>query len=285
MDYVELHCHSAFSFLDGASLPEELVAAAVERGHEALALTDHDSLSGAMEFAQAAKALGLRARPRGGGDRRRRAARQRPRACSRPGADAGRGGGRGRPAPHAARARRARVAQPLPAADPGPRAHARPAQPPRPRPPARHDRRRRRPRRGARLPDGLRAPRGARRADAAPAAARLRPRRACASSCSGRSPRHDRALQPRAGRRWPAGWACRAWRRATSTPTRPSARGCRTPSWPSASTRRSTRPSRCAAATTATCWRRPAAMAARFADHPDAVAETARLADGADAST
>ena len=61
MSYVELHCHSAFSFLDGASLPEELVAAAVQRGHEALALTDHDSLSGSMEFAQAAKALGLRA--------------------------------------------------------------------------------------------------------------------------------------------------------------------------------------------------------------------------------
>src|SRR3954469_18173470 len=59
--YAELHCHSAFSFLDGASLPEELVAAAVERGHEGLALTDHDSLSGAMEHAQAAKALGLRA--------------------------------------------------------------------------------------------------------------------------------------------------------------------------------------------------------------------------------
>src|SRR3954463_4494007 len=61
MSYVELHSHSAFSFLDGASLPEELVAAAVERGHEALALTDHDSLSGALEHAQAAKALGLRA--------------------------------------------------------------------------------------------------------------------------------------------------------------------------------------------------------------------------------
>ena len=59
--YVELHGHSAFSFLDGASLPEELVAAAIEQGHEALALTDHDSLSGSMEFAQAAKALGLRA--------------------------------------------------------------------------------------------------------------------------------------------------------------------------------------------------------------------------------
>jgi error-prone DNA polymerase len=61
MTYVELHCHSAFSFLDGASLPDELAMAAAERGHQALALTDHDSVSGSMEFAQAAKALGLRA--------------------------------------------------------------------------------------------------------------------------------------------------------------------------------------------------------------------------------
>src|SRR4051812_45861812 len=61
MGYVELHCHSAFSFLDGASLPEELVAAALERGHTAMALTDHDSVSGSMEFAQAAQSLGLRA--------------------------------------------------------------------------------------------------------------------------------------------------------------------------------------------------------------------------------
>ncbi|MEA2183844.1 MAG: error-prone polymerase, partial [Solirubrobacteraceae bacterium] len=59
--YVELHAHSAYSFLDGASQPEELVAAALKRGHGAYALTDHDSLSGSMEFAQAAKALGLRA--------------------------------------------------------------------------------------------------------------------------------------------------------------------------------------------------------------------------------
>src|SRR6478609_6222011 len=58
MPYVELHCHSAFSFLDGASLPDELVAAALERGHTALALTDHDSVSGSMEFAQAARDLG-----------------------------------------------------------------------------------------------------------------------------------------------------------------------------------------------------------------------------------
>jgi error-prone DNA polymerase len=61
VSYVELHCHSAFSFLDGASLPEELVAAALERGHHALALTDHNTVSGSMEFAQAASSLGLRA--------------------------------------------------------------------------------------------------------------------------------------------------------------------------------------------------------------------------------
>jgi error-prone DNA polymerase len=61
VQYTELHCHSAFSFLDGASLPEELVATAVELGYESLALTDHNSVSGSMEFAVAANALGLRA--------------------------------------------------------------------------------------------------------------------------------------------------------------------------------------------------------------------------------
>ncbi|MEA2296751.1 MAG: error-prone polymerase, partial [Solirubrobacteraceae bacterium] len=59
--YVELHCHSAYSFLDGASLPEELVAAAAKLGYGALALTDHNGVYGSMEHAQAAKALGLRA--------------------------------------------------------------------------------------------------------------------------------------------------------------------------------------------------------------------------------
>jgi error-prone DNA polymerase len=58
--YVELHCHSAYSFLDGASHPVELAAAAAEQGHEALALTDHDGLHGAMEMAQALKPLGVR---------------------------------------------------------------------------------------------------------------------------------------------------------------------------------------------------------------------------------
>ncbi|HEX4746958.1 MAG TPA: PHP domain-containing protein, partial [Gaiellaceae bacterium] len=58
--YVELHCHSAYSFLDGASQPEELAARAAELGYEALALTDHDGVYGSLEFAHAAKALGVR---------------------------------------------------------------------------------------------------------------------------------------------------------------------------------------------------------------------------------
>jgi error-prone DNA polymerase len=59
-DYVELHCHSAFSFLDGASTPEELAAQAAELGYEALALTDHDGIYGSLEFAHAAKFFGVR---------------------------------------------------------------------------------------------------------------------------------------------------------------------------------------------------------------------------------
>ena len=58
-DYVELHAHSAYSFLDGASRPEELAARALELGYPALALTDHDGLYGSMEFARFARARGL----------------------------------------------------------------------------------------------------------------------------------------------------------------------------------------------------------------------------------
>jgi error-prone DNA polymerase len=61
MAYVELHAHSAYSFLDGASLPEELALRAMELGYEALALTDHDGVYGSLEFAHAAKEAGLRA--------------------------------------------------------------------------------------------------------------------------------------------------------------------------------------------------------------------------------
>jgi error-prone DNA polymerase len=60
MEYVELHCHSAYSFLDGASDPAELAATAATLGHETLALTDHDNVCGAMEFAHACKGVGVR---------------------------------------------------------------------------------------------------------------------------------------------------------------------------------------------------------------------------------
>jgi len=59
--YVELHCHSAYSFLDGASHPEELALAAAELGYKAIALTDHEGVYGSLEFARAAKDFGVRA--------------------------------------------------------------------------------------------------------------------------------------------------------------------------------------------------------------------------------
>jgi error-prone DNA polymerase len=59
--YAELHCHSAYSFLDGVSLPQELMQRAGELGYQSLALTDHNSVSGSMEFAQAAADHGVRA--------------------------------------------------------------------------------------------------------------------------------------------------------------------------------------------------------------------------------
>ena len=57
--YAELHCHSNFSFLDGASHAEELVEEAVRLGLEALALTDHNGFYGVVRFAEAARAHGL----------------------------------------------------------------------------------------------------------------------------------------------------------------------------------------------------------------------------------
>ena len=59
LPYAELHCHSHFSFLDGASSPEELVAEAVRLGLTALALTDHDGFYGVVRFAEAARVHGL----------------------------------------------------------------------------------------------------------------------------------------------------------------------------------------------------------------------------------
>src|SRR5437870_3481651 len=58
--YAELHCHSNFSFLDGASRPEDLVEEAARLGLTALAITDHDGMYGVVRFAEAARAVGLR---------------------------------------------------------------------------------------------------------------------------------------------------------------------------------------------------------------------------------
>src|SRR5262245_2840929 len=60
-DYIELRCRSAFSFLAGASLPEDLIDRAAALGYPALALGDRDGVYGAPRFHQAAKKAGLRA--------------------------------------------------------------------------------------------------------------------------------------------------------------------------------------------------------------------------------
>src|SRR5436190_4810449 len=60
MPYVELHTASAFSFLQGASLPEALVERAAALGYPAVALLDRDGVYGAPRFHKAAKAAGIR---------------------------------------------------------------------------------------------------------------------------------------------------------------------------------------------------------------------------------
>ena len=57
--FVHLHCHSHYSLLDGASPIDRLVSRTAELGMNALAITDHGNLHGALEFYQAAKAAGL----------------------------------------------------------------------------------------------------------------------------------------------------------------------------------------------------------------------------------
>ncbi len=59
MPYAELHAHSSYSFLDGASSPEELAEEAERLGLDALAITDHDGFYGIVRFAEAAEALAL----------------------------------------------------------------------------------------------------------------------------------------------------------------------------------------------------------------------------------
>ncbi|WP_218581218.1 error-prone DNA polymerase [Nocardia cyriacigeorgica] len=59
MPYAELHAHSAYSFLDGASQPEELVEEAARLGLEAIALTDHNGFYGVVRFFEAAREWGI----------------------------------------------------------------------------------------------------------------------------------------------------------------------------------------------------------------------------------
>ena len=59
MPYIELHAHSHYSFLDGASSPAELAARAAELGMPALALTDHQGLYGAIQHREACRAAGI----------------------------------------------------------------------------------------------------------------------------------------------------------------------------------------------------------------------------------
>ncbi|MCP3975501.1 MAG: DNA polymerase III subunit alpha [bacterium] len=59
VQYAELHCHTNYSFLDGASHPFELVARAAELGYEALGVVDHDGFRGAAKVHQAARRVGM----------------------------------------------------------------------------------------------------------------------------------------------------------------------------------------------------------------------------------
>ena len=58
MGYVELHCHSNYSFQEGASFPHELLVRAKELGYTSLALTDHDNLVASIDFSKTANAMG-----------------------------------------------------------------------------------------------------------------------------------------------------------------------------------------------------------------------------------
>ncbi|ADJ25745.1 DNA polymerase III, alpha subunit [Dehalogenimonas lykanthroporepellens BL-DC-9] len=59
MSYAELHCHSYYSFHDGASSLEELITRSGELGYRALAITDHDNLCGAMRFSHLSRSMNL----------------------------------------------------------------------------------------------------------------------------------------------------------------------------------------------------------------------------------
>lgn len=60
MEYAELHCHSYYSFHDGASSLEELTLGAKDLDYRALAITDHNNLCGALRFAQVSNSTGIK---------------------------------------------------------------------------------------------------------------------------------------------------------------------------------------------------------------------------------
>ena len=238
MSYVELHCHSAYSFLDGASLPVELVAVAAEQGYPALALTDHDGLHGAMEFAQAAKPLGLRAIT--GAELTLDDGSHLTLLCRGP---------RG-------------LSQPLPPDHARARGHARATRPSRCRRRISLDDVERHAEGLVCLSgcarDGALAGRIERREHAAAAELGRRLLRAFGPErLPGRAPAPVRPARPARATAcwpsWPSGWAWRAWPPATCTRTPARASRCRTRSWPCGSAARSTSRSRSGAATPRTC--------------------------------
>ena len=234
MRYVELHAHSAYSFLDGASSPEELAAAAAVHGYRRVALTDHDGLWGAMEFAHACKGLGRQGDHRRRADARRRLAphpaRREPHrllatsaGCSRSRTRDTRANPRERTPPQLSLEQLERHAEGLVCLSGCARDGA-----------ARAPGRARRPDEAERLGRRLLAAFG-----------RERFRVELQRPFWRRDRARNRALAAarRAARRR------RAWRPATSTPTTPTAPACRTRSSPCACARRSTRPSPSGAAT------------------------------------
>jgi len=60
MNFVHLHLHTPFSFLDGASSIDELLKRAASFGFPALAITDHSSLSGVVKFMKMAERVGIK---------------------------------------------------------------------------------------------------------------------------------------------------------------------------------------------------------------------------------
>ena len=221
MYYAELHAHSAYSFLDGASSPEELAAAAAVHGYGAVALTDHDGLYGSMEFAHACKGLGVKAIT---------------------GAEVTLDDGAHLTLLAADRTGYSNLCRLLTAAHEHTRANPRERTPPH-----------------ATLEqveqhaEGIVCLSGCARDGAAERhgaalARRVRARALPRSSSSARSGAAT-ARATAGSRSSPSGWACHAWRPATCTPTIPTARGSRTPSWRCGCCRPSTRPSPSAAAT------------------------------------